>query len=193
MRQQPMSNQFLIKAFGKTAIIDVLTQAMPLQKQKVAKMQRITFAFFSWWYPQIYLKTPRFVFNKLMFRIFNKKIWNNFDDQVDLYNWQMRLYISCKRRKRRFSDKDTITPEKIAQAKLYPLERLLEGKVNPAGFISCPFHFHSEKTPSFKVYRDQNTWCCFGACGQQTGDAIDLVMELNGLNFIEAVKFLNRV
>ena len=50
----------------------------------------------------------------------------------------------------------------------------------------CPFH--AEKTPSFSVLPDRGIFKCFG-CGQG-GDAISFVRELDGLEFIEALKIL---
>jgi DNA primase len=48
----------------------------------------------------------------------------------------------------------------------------------------CPFH--SEKTPSFNVSADKGFFKCFG-CGK-AGDAINFVMETEGLAFTEAVE-----
>lgn len=50
----------------------------------------------------------------------------------------------------------------------------------------CPFH--SENTPSFFVNPDNNFYHCFG-CGAG-GDAINFVMEIENLTFIESVKLL---
>lgn len=50
----------------------------------------------------------------------------------------------------------------------------------------CPFH--SEKTPSFIVYPDNQSFYCFG-CGAG-GDAITFVKKINNLDYVEAVKFL---
>ncbi|RXK56202.1 DNA primase [Oleiharenicola lentus] len=48
----------------------------------------------------------------------------------------------------------------------------------------CPFH--TEKTPSFNVSADKGFFKCFG-CGK-AGDAINFVMETEGLQFTEAVE-----
>lgn len=47
---------------------------------------------------------------------------------------------------------------------------------------NCPFH--SEKTPSFTVYPETNTYHCYG-CGAH-GDAISFVQEKENLSFVEA-------
>ncbi|MGB5733594.1 MAG: DNA primase [Thiohalocapsa sp.] len=50
----------------------------------------------------------------------------------------------------------------------------------------CPFH--TEKTPSFTVTPERQTYHCFG-CGAH-GNAIDFLIELDRLNFPEAVEEL---
>ncbi len=50
----------------------------------------------------------------------------------------------------------------------------------------CPFH--NEKTPSFTVYLDTQSFYCFG-CGAG-GDAITFVRRIENLDYVEAVKVL---
>ena len=50
----------------------------------------------------------------------------------------------------------------------------------------CPFH--NEKTPSFVVYPENQSFYCFG-CGVG-GDAITFVRKINNLDYVEAVKAL---
>lgn len=58
-----------------------------------------------------------------------------------------------------------------------------------AGRISkglCPFH--SEKTPSFCVYHDTQSFYCFG-CGVG-GDAITFIKQMENLSYVEAIHSL---
>ena len=50
----------------------------------------------------------------------------------------------------------------------------------------CPFH--GEKTPSFNIYTETGSFYCFG-CGKG-GDIITFVMNIENLDYMEAVKFL---
>lgn len=50
----------------------------------------------------------------------------------------------------------------------------------------CPFH--GEKTPSFNIYTETDSFYCFG-CGA-SGDVISFIMKIDNLDYVEAVKFL---
>ena len=51
----------------------------------------------------------------------------------------------------------------------------------------CPFH--TEKTPSFVVNPERQSWRCFGACATG-GDVFSFVMRMEKLDFSEAVRLL---
>lgn len=50
----------------------------------------------------------------------------------------------------------------------------------------CPFH--NEKTPSFTVYPDTQSFYCFG-CGAG-GDAVTFIKKIENLDYIDALKYL---
>lgn len=65
-------------------------------------------------------------------------------------------------------------------------------ELKPAGSRSfkaiCPFHH--EKTPSLHISQEKQIWHCFG-CGKG-GDVISFVMEMQGIDFREALEQLAR-
>ena len=65
--------------------------------------------------------------------------------------------------------------------------RYVQLKKTGANFSGlCPFH--NEKSPSFSVSPSKQFYHCFG-CGK-SGDAINFLMEHNGMSFLEAVQSL---
>ena len=51
----------------------------------------------------------------------------------------------------------------------------------------CPFH--TERTPSFVVFPDRQSWRCFGACATG-GDVISFVMRMEKQDFSETLRLL---
>lgn len=60
-------------------------------------------------------------------------------------------------------------------------------KKNGKNYMAC-CPFHNEKTPSFNIDRDKQLFHCFG-CGA-SGNFVQLVMRLEGLDFKDALKQL---
>jgi DNA primase len=63
-------------------------------------------------------------------------------------------------------------------------------ELKPSGMGSfkalCPFH--GERTPSFHISTDKQIWHCFGC--NRGGDIFAFVMEMEGMDFVEALKLL---
>ena len=55
--------------------------------------------------------------------------------------------------------------------------------------FKAPCPFHTEKTPSFIVFPERQTWRCFGACATG-GDVISFVMKAENKDFSEALSSL---
>jgi len=92
---------------------------------------------------------------------------------------------------RHFKDGKTDTIIDIQKAKQFPIERLVEQSVNlkrsGQNFLGlCPLH--KEKSPSFYLYTNTNSFYCFGC--SSGGDVIHLAQLLNKFTFPEAVQYL---
>lgn len=77
---------------------------------------------------------------------------------------------------------------KIERAREYPILELASGSIDlrvrgRTYSTLCPFH--NERTPSFFIYPESNTYHCFG-CGVH-GDVISLAQHLYNISFKEAV------
>lgn len=88
------------------------------------------------------------------------------------------------------------TEAQIEQARKVDIRRLYNFNKSRAygnRYVACcPFHKGGEeKTPSFMIFPRGN-YNCFG-CGKKGNNAIDFIMELNGIRFNEAVKMLIKV
>ncbi len=68
-------------------------------------------------------------------------------------------------------------------------ERVADLKKKGAGFWAC-CPFHDEKSPSFHVRPDRQTYHCFG-CGEG-GDVYEFLMKTDGLSFREALEDVAR-
>ncbi|MBI1208191.1 MAG: hypothetical protein GC191_13010 [Azospirillum sp.] len=65
---------------------------------------------------------------------------------------------------------------------------LLGLKLPVKGMARCPFPGHEDSRPSFEVRRSGRHWICYSC--NRSGGAIDLVMAVRGITFIEAKRWL---
>lgn len=79
----------------------------------------------------------------------------------------------------------------VASAKATPIETLygFEKMKMSTSRVSALCPFHSERTPSFVIYRKNNTYHCFSC--KVSGDSIDFMMRINKMDFKQAVKELS--
>ena len=75
-----------------------------------------------------------------------------------------------------------VSKEEIQMVKSYPISRILSSKK----LVFCPLH--KDDVPSLSINHQKNLWSCFG-CGR-SGNVIQLVMEMEGIGFMAAVKKL---
>lgn len=81
------------------------------------------------------------------------------------------------------------TPTQLLQAKTVPIINIYEGKLSQNGSRYkglCPFH--KEKTPSFTIFEEDNSFYCFGC--HEWGDVIDFYRKVNNANFPATIKAL---
>lgn len=86
--------------------------------------------------------------------------------------------------------KGRLTDAAIEAARDYPIQDLFDVEFRRSGnklVGLCPFH--TEKSPSFYVFLNQNKAHCFGC--QKSVDSIGAYMELNGYDFKAAVLALS--
>ena len=133
----------------------------------------------------------------------NRKIQDNFQRDLDKYwiqtTWGKEL-LDIDRQMSRFKHysslakgrtltKGGVSDEAVDAALNVPIESITNQKLRRVGgrYVGlCPFH--NERTPSFVIYPDSNSFYCFGC--NKGGNSINYVMLLNECGFVDAVKYL---
>ncbi len=122
-------------------------------------------------------------------RSFLKLIWTTEMDQDDRIKEIDRLtrFVNMIESIQKGTDKKELN---IELAKMTPIQDLYSFEkvkiFHKKTKACCPFH--NEKTPSFFIYHETNSFYCFSC--HTGGDVIRFLMLLEGLNFPEAVKRL---
>ncbi len=78
-----------------------------------------------------------------------------------------------------------VTDAEIARAREYPIKNLVKMKGKNTLCL-----WHNDRNPSMHVYPDNHAFCF--PC-HKTADSIEFVRKLYGLDFIGAVKYLNKL
>lgn len=89
-------------------------------------------------------------------------------------------------------DTEKINDRAIDRAKSVYIQGLFEMDKarHSSNRISCLCPFHTEQTPSFIIYLNNNTYHCFGC--NKSGDSIKFIMDKYNMKFLEAVTYLLR-
>ncbi len=79
-----------------------------------------------------------------------------------------------------YAFRGSVTKEQIRKARSYPISWILGTKK----LVLCPFH--NDAVPSLSIDHERGLWYCFGC--SRSGNVIQLVMKLEGLDFRDAVR-----
>lgn len=106
------------------------------------------------------------------------------NDIQRLKELKILLFMHNNRNKKKSFD--AITDERIMLAKSFPIKDMYSfEKLKAYGSkLKCSCPFHTDNTPSFYIY-PSNTFHCFSC--SKGGSNIDFYMQLNNMNFKQAV------
>lgn len=183
--------------YKESELLKIFPEALPVIKENIEilkKYQKHLEKILKIELENIYTKVYKVFLNKDLVKDMPPSILTEFVTQ-EFYNKPLSIitqkikklerYLIAYEWKDRKNSKNGITPADVMRAKQYPLDQL-ETVPERGGFVNCPFH--KEKTPSLKIYREQNRWHCFGC--NEGGDVIDFVIKRDNLTFIDAVRYL---
>lgn len=142
-------------------------------KQKLTGLRQIAKDDFSYWFFREWIKISE----------------GNELSKIKKHIKRLRWLIVDKRK----LNSKSITQDDIQRAKEVSLVDIAESdiRLRKSGRTYsglCPFH--QEKSPSFVIYPESNTFVCFGC--QKKGDVITYLMDTRKLTFIEAVRWLQK-
>jgi hypothetical protein len=103
---------------------------------------------------------------------------------VQQVEWNESIIDAIKAKGRKKVPKGALTESEILQAKSIPVTNFIQfGRDNKACCI-----WHNEKTGSMHYYKKTNKVHCFGC--NQGGDVVDVIQQMHGIDFRDAVRFL---
>ena len=104
---------------------------------------------------------------------------------MNLYEKIPEIVMPIREKYKDFIDKKM----EIERARRTPIENFYDGQLRDNGtrlLGKCPFH--EERTPSFFIFTNNNTFHCFGC--QENGDVIDFIRKTRKLDFFQAMEVL---
>ena len=172
----------LIEIFGRQTVLEVMVDKIGEEQERLSKLKNELSSKMACIatrnFPEKWHKTH---WEGHLDRHLGQTIRQS-EKQLERY---AKLYLLCKDK----LPKNGLDDCKIEDARNRPIVEFLEGRVRHVGNrSSAPCPFHEDKNPSFVVY-DDNSWHCFG-CSKHGNNAIDFVMQKDGLSFREAVRAL---
>ncbi len=115
------------------------------------------------------------------------KVFMSFDNRIIRIN-ELQKYLNLTSP---IKNKSNINADSIEKAKSIPIESLYDfkGMIKSSSRIKVICPFHAEDSASLIIYKDSNSFHCFGC--SSNGDAITFEMKLYNTTFIDAVRRLN--
>lgn len=114
--------------------------------------------------------------------------YEKIETQIKKMQFHLSYIEELDGKKERINSK-AVTENDIRKAKEVPITNFYTDRLSKHSKLAtgrCPFH--NEKTGSFTIYLEQNTFWCYG-CGAG-GTVIDFIMKQKNTTFLEAVKTL---
>ena len=173
----------LVKDFGKDEVKEILL-AKFIEEKIVLEALQTELKARKEFCNTYYSGTEKDLHLQLLDLVFGEKIKQQ-EQKVKRYSIQYLSLIG------KLSNKNGYSEDQLQQARNAPIETLINTQIRGAGLQKlkalCPFH--NEKTPSFIIYKKDNSFMCFG-CQKHGNNAIDFLMLRDGLDFKEAVEML---
>ncbi|MBD3300058.1 MAG: hypothetical protein GF347_01775 [Candidatus Moranbacteria bacterium] len=128
----------------------------------------------------------RWFYKRLIYHLYLPKLLNCIDQILRI---KRLLFYTLSKAKQSYGSN---FQDKIEIARNKPIIDIASNfldlkKISDKHVALCPFH--KEKTASFYIYPNTNSFYCFGC--RNNGDVISLVMKLQGFDFKQAVNYLN--
>ena len=136
-----------------------------------------------------YTRAKERTFFLIYHKIFNHKLRYWFQATEDIKRYRRLKVLTAVAFGKQEPTKEILMGEDIDLAKNIPIREVIESYTKTSKGTQYPCPIHNEKSPSLQIYKDTNTWYCFG-CGKG-GDTIAFVMAVNDVEFKEAVRILN--
>ncbi len=175
-------------------LMEIFPSAIPAARRGIRarlKALKVNTALYSTFEEYVYEK----IINKAHFSLQNAlsavmtdnmpKIYTDLDAEIARLNFHLKHLDAMENPEKAPVKKGGVDDVEIERARLVPMKALV--KVTPMKKMICLWH--NDRHPSAHVYPDHGY--CF-VCSKRF-DTIDVARHINGLTFVEAVKWLNQI